>query len=369
MDKPGAILDTAALVRGDPSMDIYRKIHQLVLPRYSCVSAAATVRPFGGGLINQTYLIEEGGRKFVLQKVNAIFAAAVHENIEAVTAHLERQGMATPRLIRNAEGGLCLDLEAEGVWRVLTHMEGVSYDVIGSAAQARAAGGLVGRFHRALDDFNFPFVGQRTGVHDTPAHLLRLQTALGEHSQHRLFAEVEPLAAAILEAAAGLPPLPQMPDRTGHGDLKFNNILFSSAASASAEPLCLVDLDTVGGVSLAFELGDAWRSWCNRSGENNPSASFDFSIFEASLAGYCQGLGRPPTQLERRALLLGLDWVSVELASRFAADALNESYFGWDPTRFPGRGEHNLLRARGQFSLHAAVIASRAERAELLQAE
>ena len=66
-------------------------------------------------------------------------------------------------------------------------------------------------------------------------------------------------------------------------------------------------------------------------------------------------------------MLLGLDWVSVELAARFAADALNESYFGWDATRFPGRGEHSLLRARGQFSLHAAVIAARAARAERLQ--
>ena len=350
-------------------MENYKKIHLLVLTRYDFLSSAATVRPFGGGLINQTYLIEDRGRKFVLQKVNPIFTAAVHENIEAVTAHLEQQGMATPRLMRSAVGGLCLDLGSEGVWRVLTHMDGISYDVIGSPYQARAAGNLVGRFHRALDDFRYPFVVLRTGVHDTPAHLQRLRDAVTQHTQHRLFSEVAPLATAILEATARLPPLPQMPDRTGHGDLKFNNILFSGAAATPDEPLCLVDLDTVGEVSLAFELGDAWRSWCNRSGENNPSASFDFSIFAASLEGYCEGLGRPPTELERRALLLGLDWVSVELAARFAADALNENYFGWDATRFPGRGEHNLLRARGQFSLHEAVIASRGERAQLLQIE
>jgi Ser/Thr protein kinase RdoA (MazF antagonist) len=350
-------------------MDIYQKIHRLVLPCYAFASAAATVRTFGGGLINQTYLVEEAGRKFVLQKVNPIFAPSVHQNIEAVTAHLQQQGMATPRLIRNVQDGLCVDLGAEGVWRVLTHMDGVSHDVIGSPAQAHAAGGLVGRFHRALDDFHYPFVTQRVGVHDTPAHLQRLRTALGEHSQHRLFREVEPLATAILVAAAQLPALPQMPDRTGHGDLKFNNMLFSNAAAATDEPLCLIDLDTLGAVSLAFELGDAWRSWCNRSGENNPSADFDFGIFEASLTGYCAGLGRPPTQDERRALLLGLDWVSLELAARFAADALNESYFGWDAAHFPGRGEHNLVRARGQFSLHEAVLASRPARAKLLQVE
>jgi hypothetical protein len=120
-------------------------------------------------------------------------------------------------------------------------------------------------------------------------------------------------------------------------------------------------------VSLAFAPGDAWRSWCNRNGENHAQAALDLDIFRASLAGYYDGLGRPATPLERQALLLGLDWVSVELAARFAADALNESYFGWDAACFPGRGEHNLLRARGQFSLHEALVASRPQRAQLLQ--
>jgi hypothetical protein len=52
--------------------------------------------------------------------------------------------------------------------------------------------------------------------------------------------------------------------------------------------------------------------------------------------------------------LLGVEWVSLELAARFAPTPCFESYFGWDPARFPGRGEHNLVRARGQWSLHQA---------------
>ncbi len=36
--------------------------------------------------------------------------------------------------------------------------------------------------------------------------------------------------------------------------------------------------------------------------------------------------------------------IATELAMRFAADALNERYFGWDRARFPAAGEHNLLR-------------------------
>ena len=64
--------------------------------------------------------------------------------------------------------------------------------------------------------------------------------------------------------------------------------------------------------------------------------------------------------------MLGVEWVSLELGARFAADALFESYFGWDANRFPGRGEHNLVRARGQWSLHEALLAARATRTSML---
>jgi hypothetical protein len=40
--------------------------------------------------------------------------------------------------------------------------------------------------------------------------------------------------------------------------------------------------------------------------------------------------------------------IMIELAARFCADALNESYFAWDPVRFPSRSEHNRVRAEGQ---------------------
>jgi hypothetical protein len=143
--------------------------------------------------------------------------------------------------------------------------------------------------------------------------------------------------------------------------------MFAGAGEGERErAVCLIDLDTVGPMSLAYELGDAWRSWCNRSGEDSPEAGLDLEIFAASFDGYRQDLGRALSTDERQALLLGPDWISLELAVRFGADALNESYFGWDRERFAGRGEHNLLRARGQWSLHRALATSRPQRAATL---
>ena len=103
----------------------------------------------------------------------------------------------------------------------------MSFDVVGSAEQARAAGELVGRFHTAVDGLKHDFAGMRVGVHDTPRHLARLAEAVAVHTGHRLIAEVRPLADAIRAGAAALPPLPALPPRVCHGDLKFNNILFA----------------------------------------------------------------------------------------------------------------------------------------------
>jgi hypothetical protein len=38
-----------------------------------------------------------------------------------------------------------------------------------------------------------------------------------------------------------------------------------------------------------------------------------------------------------------------------------------DASRFPAAGEHNLQRARGQWSPHEAVLATREARADILQ--
>jgi aminoglycoside phosphotransferase (APT) family kinase protein len=210
-------------------------------------------------------------------------------------------------------------------------------------------------------------VGARTGVHDTPRHLARLDEALAAHAAHRLAPDVLAFAREVQAGAAALPPLPALPPRVCHGDLKFSNVLFADHEPPASElAVCLIDLDTVGPLSLAYELGDAWRSWCNRAGEDVPEARLDLEVFEASLAGYAEGWGHALDANTRRGLLLGVEWVSLELAARFAADALFESYFGWDANRFAGRGEHNLVRARGQWSLHTALVATRDARARLI---
>ncbi len=328
----------------------------------------ATVTPLGSGLINRTYLLVADARRSVLQRLAPIFSPLINENIAAVTGALAAAGIVTPRLLPTRDGRLWLDLgDEDGVWRLQTFVPGVTFDKVRSPAQAHSAGALVARFHDALDGLRHSFRGLREGVHDTAKHLARLREALSAYAHHHLMAEVAPLAETILARAQALDPLPALPSRLCHGDLKLNNILFAGETHPDCEAaVCLIDLDTVGPMPLGYELGDAWRSWCNPSGEDTAATRIDLAIFRASFAGYASGVGRLLGEDERHALLGGVEWISLELASRFAADALCENYFGWDPRRFPGRGEHNLVRCRGQLALHEAFVATRAERATIL---
>lgn len=355
-----------------------------VLPHYSppLDGPSTVVTALPGGLINRTFRTSRqtsrtshaDDTEFILQWVNPIFPAAIHRNIATVTAALRRAGVVTPELVPTTGGGLCLELgrapEAKppAVWRLMTAIRGVSFDVVASGAQAFAAGALVAAFHAALVDLDQrTFEGRRAGVHDTARHLTHLEDCLVRYPHHPLLVPVRALATTIQAAAFTLPPLPTLAPSIGHGDLKLNNFLFAGPDAPEAErAICLIDLDTVGPMSLAHEWGDAWRSWCNRSGEDAVEAELGLDVFAASWEGYRQHLGRELSRVERQALLVAPEWISLELAARFAADALHESYFGWDPSRFSTRGSHNLVRARGQWSLHQAFSRTRPERARLL---
>jgi Ser/Thr protein kinase RdoA (MazF antagonist) len=316
--------------------------------------AGARVRPFGTGLINRTFLVEAPAGRFVLQQLHPVFGGVVNEDIDAVTAHLSSRGLVTPRPVRTGDGALWAD-DAEGrPWRVLTFVSGTSTDAVSSPAHAAEAGRLVATFHAGVADLMHDYRHVRPSVHDTARHLGVLERALDEHRGHRLYERVAPVGQALLEAARGLPDFGSMPLRHVHGDLKISNLLFDDAGRG----LCLVDLDTLGRMPWAHEMGDALRSWCNPAGEDVTDTAIAPALFEGAVRGYASGADHV-TREERERLVAGLSAISLELAARFLADALNERYFGWNAAKYAARGDHNLARALGQWSLHRSVEALR----------
>jgi Ser/Thr protein kinase RdoA (MazF antagonist) len=314
--------------------------------------------------INQTYVIrprDPGRSPLVLQRLHPVFGAQVHVDIEAVTAHLAARGVTTPRLIHSVDDRLWVEHgtgPSAHVWRALTYIDGVTLHSTADPERLASAAALLGRFHHALLDLQHRFVHERP-LHDTQRHLAKLRAALAS-DRARGDDSAQELGARILRhAERARIDFGALPRRTIHGDPKLSNVMFDRLAPDQAK--CMIDLDTVGHGYLAYELGDALRSWCNPAGEDTTSAHVDMAAFAAVLRGYGRTCPEAITADELASSVDGLETVSIELAGRFAADVIDDSYFGWDPLRFASRREHNLLRARGQLALSEAVRAQRPE--------
>lgn len=306
------------------------------------------------GLINRTWQVHgNNGASFALQRLSPILGAEIHDDIEAVTAHIADKGMPTPRLVRTSSGALHIQRE-DGIWRLLTWLGGEFHNRLENTGQAEQAGALLGRFHQALIDYGRPFSSKRRPIHEPKRRFAEFEQALATHVGHPLHREAKRIQGRMLEMVALLPPLPDTPLRVVHGDPKINNMLFDPEGKG----LAMVDLDSLGRLSLPFELGDAFRSWCNPAGENSEDTEFSLELFRAARAGYLE-VAEFITGEEKNCLIDATLWITLELTSRFTADILNDRYFGWDPKRYPSRAEHNRVRAIGQLNLAESLLAAR----------
>ena len=306
------------------------------------------IRALDGGLINGTWQVGNPPVG-VLQSLSPIFSPEVNLDIDTITRHLVNEGLTTPVLLQTTSGKLWHQDDQGTCWRALSWIRGVTHHRIPDPTVAHEAGRLVAQWHQALSGVEHSFAFSRPGAHDTKAHMDFLLQAIDADPDHRLRSQVMPVAEEILERWRAWEGLLDGPLMLAHGDLKISNLRFAE----DGKGLALLDLDTMAYLSRDVEMGDAWRSWCNTSAEDSETSDFSLPLFEASAAGYLSV--SPLSAEDRLALPLGVERICLELAARFAADALHESYFGWSSTIAPTRGEHNLIRAKGQLSLARSV--------------
>jgi len=314
------------------------------------------VRPSAdAGLINDTFVVGDPIQG-ILQRVNPIFGPDIHLDIEAITNHLECCGLETPRLVRTDTGALCVPTE-HGAWRLLTFIPGSTVHTITSRTQAANAARLVGQFHKATFELQHRFHFLRPGAHDTSAHMDLLRTTLSGCDAHPLAQAARTIGEDILSRWASWEGTIDLPIRICHGDLKISNVRF---AEDQLSAKCLIDLDTLSPQTMAIEMGDAWRSWCNPAGEDSPKETyFDLEIFEASAQAWLTS-GPDLSAEEHNNLVPGIERICLELSARFCADAIRQVYFKEDLSRHPEPGIHNLTRADGQLRLATSVRDQRA---------
>ncbi len=314
----------------------------------------AELERVSSGHINATWFARlPAGSTIVLQRVSPIFPPETQLDIEAITQRLEGAGIVTTRLIRKPTGELFHEQNGE-IWRALTFIEGETHQSLHDRHKAAEAGRILAEFHAAVGGMDYEFRSSRGNVHGLERHLASLRQALLRGDRHRDIESIRALANAVTRHADRLPAVDAHLVQVVHGDPKISNIVFEPGNSRA---ICLIDLDTVTRMPIVWELGDAFRSWCNTAAEDSPDAEFSIEFFEAAVHGYSSVNRRLLERAGPDAICAAIATLAVELAARFCADAIHESYFGWDPRRFGTASEHNQARTRAQLNLAASVAA------------
>jgi hypothetical protein len=328
--------------------------------------------PHGSGHINDTYCatFDQAGQRvrYVVQRINhKVFKEPVKlmENIDRVTRHalatLKAAGnpeayRRTLTCIPSLEAKPCAT-DAEGnYWRVYPFIERArGYDELETGEQAWQAARAFGEFQKLAATLG----GERLhetipDFHHTPRRLQALEEAISQNRAGRaadVGAEIEfaHSRAADCGRIVGLMETGVIPERIVHNDTKLNNVLLDDA---TAEGVCVIDLDTTMPGSVLYDFGDMVRTATPASREDDPDPAgvgVRLDRFEALVRGYLSS-ATFLTESERANLAFSGKLITLEVGIRFLTDYLNgDVYF-----KIKRRG-HNLDRCRNQFAFVRAL--------------
>ena len=346
--------------------------------RFSLEREPAAAEPYGCGHIPDTSLVtDEGGRRWILQKINArVFPdiPALMENISRVTAYLREQVTAEGgdpereclRLIPTRERTAYVRDEEGGCWRMYAFVEPtVTLQVAEAPEQLYFAGVAFGRFQRRLDAFPAASLHEiLPGFHDTAARYRHFERAVDRDVCGRAAEAAREIAFVRARREetgrlTGLLNRGELPLRVTHNDTKLNNVLLEPD---TFRPVCVIDLDTVmPGLSL-YDFGDSIRAGASTAAEDETDlgkVSCDLPLFEAYTRGFLSQCGDRLTAKERELLPFAARMMTLECGMRFLTDYLEgDTYFRVH------RSGHNLDRCRTQFKL----VADMEEKAALMDA-
>lgn len=349
-----------------------------VLSAYGAGTRDTVVVPLGEGRINDTFLVHQGAKRWVLQRLNeSVFPRPkdVAENFHQVTEHLlktaqaEQIAFTCPRLIATRSGKAAFQDQEGGWWRAQSYVEHVPVeDIHFGQAHAGQLGKMLALFHLLTENLPSSSLNDPLpGFHITPDYL-RVYDSLAPGYTDRLDGSSEQIEqcygfidrfrskAHVLERAkmSG-----ELAVQVMHGDPKLDNVIFQGDGQA----IGMFDLDTVSPGLVLYDIGDCLRSLCNTGGEGATEPAgvgFDLDrcarFLQGYLAVYEERLGAAKYYIYDAVLVL-----AFELGLRFFSDHLSgDSYF-----KVRRRGE-NLQRALVQFSLAAAISDQQKEIEHLL---
>lgn len=332
------------------------------------------IRPFGEGLINDTFIVEttETTPNYILQRKNKnIFknVPAMIDNIRIVTEHLkgkisERGGdplretlTLVPITGNNYSLGqeYCYTDKNGDYWSACIYIDDtVIHQSADTPYLAFKGGEAIGKFQMMLADMREKLEDILPGFHNIKYRFEQwdetlLRDPVGRKKE--VTKEIEWIRERRDEMMEFWKKVEDgdIPIRVTHNDTKINNVLFDKDDNA----LCVIDLDTVLNAICLNDFGDAIRSYANAGLEDDKDLDNVFikmEIFEAYAKGYLSQANAFLTPIEREHLAFSAKFITFEQVLRFLMDYIDgDNYY---KITYP---EHNLVRARAQHKLLTSI--------------
>jgi len=332
-----------------------------VIAAYFPPGQPVTAQELAGGNINRGFLLDDGRRRLVVQRLNPAIFPDPHQvvaNFAILTNHLAERDFLVAKPLATLNGDESFQAADGARWRAQTF---IAEHAPGVMAKPESMGMILARFHRLTANLPWQKLPPTIpGFHDTPNYLQEADRALAEVSKsgkdaaelgwcRNIIERFRPMAGYFAAAeAAG-----KISRRVTHGDPKRENFI----CNHNGQALGLFDFDTAGPGILAHDLGDCLRSLVNPAGEEASleAIRFDLDICQEFLAGYWREYNHANSDETRPPLdvFAGLLIISFELGLRRLTDHLRgDHYF-----RVARHGD-NLRLAMGQFRLAELVAAS-----------
>lgn len=326
-----------------------------ILSKYGFSEGSYTIHPYGTGLINHTWLLQEtmSGKKYILQRINhKIFRNPedIAFNINAISnyirAHKPAYHFEAP--LPNSEGKDMVVFEGE-YYRLFSFVEkSHTIDVVKNQHQAYEAAFQFGKFTYVLDHFDATQLRiTLPDFHNLPLRYQQFKTALLDGNPARIQESEESIKFLIgHEAIAKRAEKVRLKRRVIHHDTKISNVLLDEQDNG----LCVIDLDTVMPGFFISDLGDMMRTYLSPVSEEEGDFSkveVRVDYFEAVVSGYLgSGMADVMTNDEKEMLVYSGKFMIYMQALRFITDYLNDdSYYG---ARYE---KQNLVRGQNQICL------------------
>jgi len=325
---------------------------QVIFDRYGWEDAIAT--PLSQGLINQTFEVHAKQGDFILQNINTqVFKDpfAIDHNIKSIGQFLSKHkpAMLFTHLVPNLMGEALIEWEGK-YYRAFKKIEGIAFDVLTNANQAKAAANQFGQFTASLVDFP---IGQLKATipqfHDLALRFHQFEQALIHGDAHRITQAKD----AILFLQSHHPYVDQWSNftahqdahlRVTHHDTKISNVLFEDE-----QAICVIDLDTTMPGYYISDIGDMCRTYLCPVNEECTDLNLIQIIPERWTAlqnGYLKAMGEFLTPFEKDHFAFSGQFIIYMQALRFLTDYLQlDQYYH---TERPGQ---NLDRTNNQIEL------------------